>query len=132
VRSDIVGQLTILLQTRELLPTRPECATEFAMSKWIHAAKTGDLKPGEAKIIAAGDREIALFNVNGQFHAIDNLCPHRGGPLGDGVLEGNVVICPWHGWRFDVTSGKSPVMPVVSVEKFEVAVEGDDVKVKVN
>jgi len=102
------------------------------MSQWIHAAKTNELKPGQAKIISAGDRDIALFNVDGTFHAIDNLCPHRGGPLGDGVLEGRVVACPWHGWRFDVTTGNSPVMPSVSVDKFEVAIEGDNVKVKVD
>jgi len=103
-----------------------------AMSEWIHAAKAGELKPGEAKVIHAGDREIALFNVDGQFHAIDNLCPHRGGPLGEGILEGRIVICPLHGWRFDVTTGQSPLMKVVSVDKFEVAIVGDDVKVKVN
>jgi nitrite reductase/ring-hydroxylating ferredoxin subunit len=70
--------------------------------------------------------------VDGQFHAIDNICPHRGGSLGEGVLEGRIVICPLHGWQFDVTTGQSPVMPVVSVDKFEVAVESGDVKVKVN
>ena len=52
--------------------------------------------------------------------------------LGDGVLAGNIVICPWHGWQFDVTTGASPVIKTVSVDKFEVAVEGSDVKVKVN
>lgn len=102
------------------------------MSEWINAAKTGEIKPGEAKVVTAGEREIALFNVEGKFHAIDNLCPHRGGPLGDGVLAGNIVICPWHGWQFDVTTGASPVIKTVSVDKFEVAIEADDVKVKVN
>jgi len=102
------------------------------MSEWINALKTADLKPGEAKAIVAGDREIAIFNVDGQFHAIDNLCPHRGGPLADGLLEGNIVVCPWHGWRFDVTTGASPVVKTVSVDKFETAVEGDNLKVKVN
>jgi nitrite reductase/ring-hydroxylating ferredoxin subunit len=102
------------------------------MSEWINATKASELKPGNATVIAAGDREIALFNVDGKFHAIDNRCPHRDGPLADGVLDGNVVVCPWHGWRFDVTTGVSPVMKSVSVEKFEVAVEGDGVKVKVD
>jgi NAD(P)H-dependent nitrite reductase small subunit len=101
------------------------------MSQWIPAAKVSELKPDEAKVVNAGDREIALFNVDGKFHAVDNLCPHRGGPLAEGVLEGNVVVCPWHGWRFDVLTGQSPVIPTVSVDKFETAVEGDEVKVKV-
>ena len=102
------------------------------MSEWINAAKISELKSGEAKVVAAADREIALFNINGAFHAIDNRCPHRDGPLADGVLDGNVVVCPWHGWRFDVTTGQSPVMKSVSVDKFEVAVIGDDVKVKID
>lgn len=102
------------------------------MSQLINAAKVSELQPGQAKIIAAGDREIAVFNVEGKFLAIDNLCPHRGGPLADGVVEGNNVVCPWHGWRFDLTTGVSPVVKTASVEKFEVVIEGDDVKVKVN
>ncbi len=102
------------------------------MSQLINAAKVSELQPGQAKTIAAGDREIAVFNVEGKFFAIDNHCPHRGGPLADGVVEGNNVVCPWHGWRFDLTTGVSPVVKTASVEKFEVVVEGDDVKVKVN
>lgn len=101
------------------------------MSDFIKVAETSDLQPGEGKTVAAGDRELALFNVGGTFHCIDNTCPHRGGPLGEGMLEGNVVVCPWHGWRFDVCTGQSPVVPTAKVEKFECVVEGNDVKVKV-
>ena len=68
-------------------------------------AEVGDLQPGECKTVAVGERELALFNVGGKFYATDNVCPHRGGPLGEGTLDGNVVTCPWHGWRFDVCTG---------------------------
>ena len=102
------------------------------MSDPIKVAEVSDLNPGECKTVVAGDRELALFNVAGTLHCIDNVCPHRGGPLGEGVLDGSVVTCPWHGWRFDVCTGVSPVIPTAKVDKFEVVVEGNDVKVKLN
>jgi nitrite reductase/ring-hydroxylating ferredoxin subunit len=100
------------------------------MSKLITVARTSDLEPGQGKTVQAGERELALFNIGGRFHCIDNVCPHRGGPLGEGALDGTVVTCPWHGWRFDCTSGQSPVVPTARVDVFEVVVEGDEVKVK--
>jgi nitrite reductase (NADH) small subunit len=105
---------------------------QTSMSEFVPVAKVADLKPGEGKTVIVGDREVALFNVSGKFHAIDNTCPHRGGPLGEGTLDGNVVTCPWHGWRFDVCTGASPVVPTAKVERFECVVEGNDVKVKLN
>ena len=101
------------------------------MSEFVKVAAVTDLKPGEGKVVTVGERELALFNVAGQFHCIDNSCPHRGGPLGDGVLNGTVVTCPLHGWRFDVTTGQSPVIPTAKVEKLEVVIEDNLVKVKI-
>ena len=101
------------------------------MSDFIKVAETTDLKPGEGKTVMVGDREVALFNVAGQFHAIDNICPHRGGPLAEGIVENHECVCPWHGWRFDVRDGTSPVVKTAKVDKFEVVVEGHDVKLKV-
>ncbi len=100
------------------------------MSDPVKVAEVSDLKPGECKTVAVGERELALCNVAGKFYAIDNICPHRGGPLGEGVLEGQVVTCPWHGWKFDVTNGSSPVIPTAKLDAFECVVEGADVKVK--
>ena len=88
--------------------------------------KTSEIPEGEGRALECGEESIAVFKVNGQFHAIANTCPHRGGPLGEGTLDGTVVTCPWHGWQFDVTSGSSPVNPAAKVEKFQVKVEGDD------
>lgn len=101
------------------------------MSDFIKIANVSELKSGESKVVTLGDRELALFNVDGQFHCIDNFCPHRGGSLGEGVLTGNLVACPLHGWRFDVTTGQSPVIPTAKVEKFEVVIEDNLVKVKI-
>ena len=102
------------------------------MSEFVTVAKVADLKPGECRTVMADGRELALFNVGGKFYCLDNVCPHRGGPLAEGTLDGNVVTCPWHGWRFDVTTGVSPVVPTAKVEKFDCVVESNDVKVKLN
>ncbi len=104
---------------------------EISMSEFVKVAEVSDLKPGEGKTVVAGDREIALVNVDGKFFAIDNICPHRGGPLGEGVVDGHLCVCPWHGWRFDVRDGTSPVVKTAKVDTFEVVVEGTDVKVKI-
>ena len=101
------------------------------MCEFVKVAEVSDLQPGEGKTVVAGDQELALFNVAGTFYVINNTCPHRGGPLGEGVLEDNVCVCPWHGWRFDVTTGLSPVVKTAKVDTFEVLVEGNDVKVKI-
>jgi len=102
------------------------------MSDPIKVAEVGDLQPGECKTVTVGDRELALYNVGGKFYATDNVCAHRGGPLGEGTLNGNIVTCPWHGWQFDVSTGKALTVPTAQVDKFECVVEGNDVKVKLN
>ena len=97
------------------------------MPELTKVCKANDIPVGEGRTMQCGDEEIAVFNVNGQFHAITNTCPHRGGPLGEGSLDGTIVTCPWHGWQFDVTTGSSPVNPSAHVPKFQVKFEGDDV-----
>jgi len=102
------------------------------MSDYVKVAEVTELQPGEGKTVVVGDREIALFNVAGKFMAIDNICPHRGGPLAEGMVEDTTVTCPWHGWRFSLLDGTSPVIKTAKVDTFAVVVEGNDVKVKVN
>ena len=74
-----------------------------------------------------GERRIALFRDRGELFALDETCPHRGGPLHEGPVEDGVVVCPWHLWRFDLVTGCSPVNPLSRVRTYEVEVEGDDV-----
>src|SRR5438093_1446062 len=99
------------------------------MADFVRVASTGDLKPGEAMVVEVSGRSIALFNVNGEFFALDNICSHRGGPLGEGFVDQNncTVQCPWHGWVYSLSTGGSSINPMAKVEKFEVKVEGDDV-----
>jgi nitrite reductase/ring-hydroxylating ferredoxin subunit len=83
--------------------------------------------PGTGKVVEANGRLLALFNVDGVFYALDNTCLHRGGPVGDGDLEGRIVTCPWHGFQYDVTTGRNVFDPEVGIEAFAVRVEGGDV-----
>ena len=98
---------------------------------FVAAAKLKDVKEGEGKTVSVGDQEIALFNVQGKIHATTNTCTHRGGPLGEGMLDGDVVTCPWHGWKFNVKTGVSPVNPAASVKSFKTKVVGDEIQVEV-
>jgi nitrite reductase (NADH) small subunit len=101
------------------------------MGNFVRVAGTSDLGPGQCKSVAAGERELAIFNVDGTYYAIDNTCPHRGGPLGEGFVEGKIVTCPWHGWSYDVTTGICPVNTNVVVRTYPVKIEGADIQVEV-
>jgi nitrite reductase (NADH) small subunit len=93
-------------------------------------ADTHDVEPGQGKGIEAGGKTLALFNCDGTFYAIDNTCRHRGGPLGEGELEGTIVTCPWHGWRYDVSTGANAMNPSITVSCYPVTVEGGSVFVE--
>jgi len=97
------------------------------MNNLIKIATKSELSPGKGKICDASGTEIALFNVGGQFHAIDNMCPHRGGSLGEGELRQTQVECPWHGWIFDVSTGESVTHPDVCQKKYDVKIENNDI-----
>src|SRR5262245_7604471 len=94
-------------------------------------ADVSELPAGQGRVIEVAGRQVALFNVDGTFRAIDNVCPHRGGPLGDGMLSGTTVTCPWHGWQFDCATGRSMRNPAVGVACFPTTVEGTTVYVEV-
>ena len=99
------------------------------MPDFKRVAATADIPVGQARTYVVGGREIAIFNVAGEFHAIENSCPHQGGPLAEGWIEGKIVTCPWHAWCFDVTTGAMTLGGYTSVDAFDVAVEGANLKV---
>ena len=101
------------------------------MGQWIAIATLAECPPGTSLERVAGDRIVALYNVDGQFHAIDGVCPHQGGPLGKGCLSGGIVTCPWHGWQFDVRTGTSLLRPSLKQASFTVRVEGDTIQVSI-
>ncbi|MBI3975206.1 MAG: non-heme iron oxygenase ferredoxin subunit [Armatimonadetes bacterium] len=93
-------------------------------------ARVSDLAPGEARLVQAGGRAIALFRRDEGWYAIDNACPHRGGSLADGDVEGFVVTCPLHASQFDIRTGALISPPAQSpVRAYRVAVTGDDVQI---
>lgn len=100
------------------------------MSEVIRIATVEEVPPGTGREVAAGGRIIALYNVDGEFYAIDGICPHAGGPLGRGTLNGAVVTCPWHGWQFDVTSGQHCLNANIRQSAFAVTVRGTDIFVE--
>ncbi|MEP7151108.1 MAG: Rieske 2Fe-2S domain-containing protein [Nitrospira sp.] len=97
---------------------------------YVTVAQVDEIPPGTCRTVQVEGIFLALCNVNGMFLAVDNSCPHAGGPLGEGALEGEVLECPWHGWRFNVRTGERPENPEISVACVEVRVQGANVQVK--
>ena len=95
-------------------------------------ATTDEITPGTAKQVTVNGRKLALFNVDGTVYAIDDTCTHRGAPLSEGTCEGAEVVCPWHGARFDLTTGSVLSPPArTGVVAFKVQVVGNEVQVDV-
>jgi nitrite reductase/ring-hydroxylating ferredoxin subunit len=101
------------------------------MAEFVKVASVSELTPGSAKAIEVKGKMIALFNVEGTIYAIDNTCLHQGGPLGEGELMGEVVICPWHQWEYNVRTGEKVGNSFVKLATYPVQVEGSDIKVAV-
>lgn len=102
------------------------------MAGFVKVATTGEVAPGEAKKVEVGGKTIALFNVGGTYYAIDDTCPHRGGPLSEGEVEGDAVTCPWHGATFKVTSGDVLGGPSrAGVSCYPVRVSGADLEIQI-
>lgn len=99
------------------------------MGEFVKVTGTTEVKSGSGIVAEVRGKAIAIFNIEGTFYAIDNTCVHRGGPLGEGDVEGSIVTCPWHGWQYDVITGTCVANPAAHVERYEVKIDGVDVKV---
>lgn len=100
------------------------------MGQFVKVATVDEVPAGQGKVIQVNGIEIALFNAGGTFFASGSICPHENGPLGEGVLEADTVICPWHGFDFDLRSGDCLVDPDLKVPVYPVKVEGSDIYVE--
>ncbi|HKJ69435.1 MAG TPA: non-heme iron oxygenase ferredoxin subunit [bacterium] len=101
------------------------------MGKFAEVGKTTDISPDSPTCVEVEGTEIALFLHDGEYYAIDNTCTHQGGPLCEGVLEDGEVECPWHGARFDITSGDVIAPPAGQpVSHYNVRVSGDTLEVE--
>ncbi len=102
------------------------------MAQWVRLCSVAEApKPGQAIEADAAGVALCLANVNGELGALDNWCPHRRGPLGQGWIEGESVVCPWHSWTFNLKTGiaEYPVHERVAV--FPLRIEGDDLLVEI-
>ncbi len=100
------------------------------LAEFVKVAQVSQLGHGKSMVVEAKGIAIALHNVGGKVFATGNTCAHRGGPLGEGVLEGNAIMCPWHGWQYDVTNGKCATMPSAHVQTYKVKIEGEHILVE--
>ena len=102
------------------------------MADFVKVATTDEMGPGQTRQVEANGKRIAIFNVDGQFFALDNSCTHKGGPLAEGQVSGHEVTCPWHGGRFDIRTGEvvGPP-PQQAVARHGVRVTGSDIEVEV-
>jgi nitrite reductase/ring-hydroxylating ferredoxin subunit len=97
------------------------------MSKKIRVARVSDLREDQAKLVIVRGREVALFFRGGQYYALDNRCPHQGGPLGEGFFDGDSIICPWHHWDFHLKTGRSRLGEDVCVKTYAVEVTDEEI-----
>ena len=102
------------------------------MAGFIKVAKTSEIAPGQVRRVEVNGKEIALFNLEGSFYAIDDTCSHIGGSLSEGEIEGEQVICPWHGAIFNIKSGEVLGPPALEgIASYNVRLEGTDIEVEV-
>jgi nitrite reductase (NADH) small subunit len=102
------------------------------MSDFVKIADTNELPGvGEAREFECDSQTICVANVEGSYSAVGNICPHRGGPLGQGIVEGEKIVCPWHGWEFDLATGNNFYTPNLSVSSFELKVDGESVYARI-
>ncbi len=103
----------------------------MATPDFVTVAKVGSIPEGQGSTFAVGERLVAVFYVDGNYFAIDDLCPHMGASLGAGEVYQGVVVCPWHAWRFRVCDGTWCDNPRIKTDAFETRVVGDEIQVRV-
>jgi nitrite reductase (NADH) small subunit len=94
---------------------------------WVKLRPAGELQPGSVIQVEQNGGVYAICNVDGKVYCLEGTCPHAGGPLGEGNLNGNHVVCPWHGWEFDCRTGQNDFDEDMRVATFPVRIEGGDI-----
>jgi NAD(P)H-dependent nitrite reductase small subunit len=105
--------------------------TDASSIPWHDVGSLTELPEGSGREVVVGERVIALFREGLSVYAIDGMCAHQGGPLAEGKLTDSVVTCPWHGWQYDVRTGRQQITPTICQAIFPVRVEGDRILVQV-
>ncbi len=99
------------------------------MADDVRVARLSEIPPGSAKVVVVLGHPVAVFNVDGAVYAVSNVCLHRGGPIGEGTLDGPVVTCPMHGWEYDVRTGTNVANPLARLATYPVRIDGEDIYV---
>ena len=95
--------------------------------EFVRVAAPGAVPDGGSRVVVVGRYEVALFNVGGALYALENSCPHQGGPIADGWVENLIVACPWHAWCFDLRTGAMTLGDFATIPRFDVRVEQDGI-----
>jgi nitrite reductase (NADH) small subunit len=103
----------------------------MAEPEFRKVGRVEDIPPGTIRAVEVDEQEIAIASVGGEFYATQGHCLHLSGPLGEGRLEGKTLSCPWHGWQYDVRTGKNEFDHAIQLQTFEVKIEGGEVKVAI-
>ena len=101
------------------------------MGTFVKVAEVGSIPENEGIVATIKGRQIAVFNQGGNYYATDDTCPHQGGSLGQGDIEGDDVVCPWHDWKFNIKTGDSHEIPGYKIDTITVKVEGKDILLEV-
>jgi nitrite reductase (NADH) small subunit/3-phenylpropionate/trans-cinnamate dioxygenase ferredoxin subunit len=102
------------------------------MAEFQMVCRVADLAPGDARTVEVGKKLIAIFNVDGSYFAIDDVCPHMGAALSDGFVDNGIVTCSWHAWRFRLADGAWVDNPRLKIGCYPVRIEGDAIQVCVD
>lgn len=97
----------------------------------VKVGSLADLPPGSIMEVRSGGGIYAVCNAGGQIYAMDGVCPHASGPLGEGELHGHTVVCPWHAWEYDCRTGANDFDPDVKVDTFPVRIEAGDILIEI-
>jgi nitrite reductase (NADH) small subunit len=101
------------------------------MAKWVKISTLTELPVATSKTVMVNGKEFGLYNVEGKVYACENTCGHQGAPLADGRLEGKVITCPWHSWKYDVTSGVCTRDDSITVKTYPTQIQGDDILIEI-
>ena len=105
--------------------------SKLSSAEFVSVATVDELQPGERMVVELGRHWVALFNVDGTYYAIEDVCTHDDGPLAEGALDGCIITCPRHGATFDIRNGKVLTSPaLVDVQSYDVQIQGQDIQVK--
>jgi nitrite reductase (NADH) small subunit len=123
---------SVSVDLRQPLPKSP-CYPRLGYSclPLLKVAQLSQLPAGSVTEVIVDETPYAICNVAGRVTALAGTCPHRGGPLGQGAIHGNYVVCPWHAWQWDCATGANDFDPTKQVPTFKVEVAGDDILIEI-